>query len=152
MRYHPTMIIDRIENAALYGGLGERIALALASVRTRREPGRYELDGEKVVALVQQYHTRPRSEGKWEAHRKHIDVQYVAAGIEQIGWANIHRLQLTEPYDASKDVAFYQGEGDFLTVPAGWFVILFPEDAHMPCTALDKPAPVTKVVVKVRIA
>jgi YhcH/YjgK/YiaL family protein len=39
-----------------------------------------------------------------------------------------------------------------VTVPAGWFVILFPEDAHMPCTALDTPAPVTKVVVKVRVS
>lgn len=146
------MIIDRIENAALYGGLGERIALALASVRTKREPGRYELDGDKVVVLVQQYQTKPMSEGKWEAHRKHIDVQYVAAGVEKIGWANINRLKVTEPYDDAKDVAFYKGDGDFVTVPAGSFVILFPEDAHMPCTALDKPSPVTKVVVKVRVS
>jgi len=152
VRYLEAMIIDRIENAALYGGLGERIALALASVRTKREPGRYELDGDKVFALVQQYQTKPMAEGKWEAHRKHIDVQYVAAGIERIGWANISRLKVTEPYDDSKDVAFYKGDGDFVTVPAGWFVILFPEDAHMPCTALDAPAPVTKVVVKVRVS
>ena len=152
MRYLTAMIIDRIENAALYGGLGERIALALASVRTKREPGRYELDGDKVFALVQQYQTKPMAEGKWEAHRKHIDVQYVAAGIERIGWANINRLKVTEPYDDTKDVAFYKGDGDFVTVPAGWFVILFPEDAHMPCTAVDEPAPVTKVVVKVRVS
>lgn len=152
MRYLEAMIIDRIENAALYGGLGQRIALALASVRAKRETGRYDLDGDKVYALVQQYETKPQSAGKWEAHRKYIDVQYVAAGIERIGWANIHRLKLSEPYDDSRDVAFYKGEGDFVTVPAGWFVILFPEDAHMPCTALDKPAPVTKVVVKVRVS
>jgi len=145
------MIIDRIENAALYGGLGERIALALASVQAKREPARYDMDGEKVYTLVQQYETKPESLGKWEAHRKHIDVQYVAAGIERIGWANINRLKLSEPYDDSKDVAFYQGDGDFMTVPAGWFVILFPEDAHMPGIAVDARAPVTKVVVKVRV-
>jgi YhcH/YjgK/YiaL family protein len=145
------MIIDRIENAGLYRNLGEGIALALASLQTPREPGRYELDGDKVFALVQQYQTKPLAEGKWEVHRKHIDVQYVAAGVEKIGWAPLSWLKVTEPYNETKDVAFYSGDGDFVTVPAGSFVILFPEDAHMPCIAVDKPSPVTKVVVKVRV-
>ena len=116
-----------------------------------REPGRHELDGDKVFALVQQYQTKPLAEGKWEAHRKYIDVQYVAAGVEKIGWAPVSRLKVTELYDETKDVAFYTGKGDFVTVPAGWFVILFPEDAHMPSIAVDAPSPVTKVVVKVKV-
>ena len=145
-----TMIIDRIENAGLYSGLGERIALALASLKTPREPGRYELDGTNVFALVQQYQTKPMAEGKWEAHRKYTDVQFVVEGVERIGWAPVSKLTVTEPYDETKDIAFYKGNGDFVTVPAGYFVILYPEDAHMPGIAVDKPSPVKKVVVKVR--
>ncbi len=146
------MIVDRIESAGLYSSLGERIALALKSVQTPHEPGRYELDGEKVFALVQRYQTKPLAEGKWESHCKHIDVQFVVSGVERIGWAPISRLTLTELYDETKDVAFYKGNGDFVTVPEGSFVILFPEDAHMPGIAVDEPSPVTKVVVKVRVS
>lgn len=146
------MIVDRIESAGLYASLGERIALALTSVQTPHEPGRYELDGDKVFALVQRYQTKPLAEGKWESHRKHIDVQFVVSGVERIGWTPISRLTLTEPYDETKDIAFYKGNGDFVTVPEGSFVILFPEDAHMPGIAVDEPSPVTKVVVKVRVS
>ncbi len=145
------MIVDRIENAVLYRCLGKRIALALEFAQTPREPGRYELDGDKVFALVQSYQSKPRAEGKWEAHCKYIDVQYIASGAERIGWTHVSRLTLTEPYDETKDIAFYKGTGDFVTVPAGSFAILFPEDAHMPGIAVDTPSPVTKVVVKVRV-
>jgi len=146
------MIIDRLENASLYRGLGDRIALALDSLETPREPGRHELDGDNVFAMVQQYQSKPLAEGKWEAHRKYIDIQYVAEGIERIGWAPIGRLTESEPYNEENDVAFYQGEGDFVTVPTGSFVILFPEDAHMPGIAVDTPGPVTKIVVKARVS
>lgn len=146
------MIVDRIESAVLYRGLGERIALALTAVQTPREPGRYELDSDKVFVLVQHYQTKPLAEGKWETHRKYIDVQFVAAGVERIGWTPVNRLALTQPYDEAKDIAFYQGTGDFVTVSAGMFMILFPEDAHMPGIALDASVPVTKAVVKVRVS
>ena len=146
------MIVDRIENAGIYQGLGQRIALALASVQTPRDPGRHELDGDNVFVIAQRYQSKPLAEGKWEAHRNYIDVQFVAEGVERIGWAPLGRLNLSEPYQEAKDVAFYQGEGDFVTVPAGSFVILFPEDAHMPGIAVGTPAPVTKIVVKVRVS
>ena len=146
------MIVDRIENAAIYSGLGERIAMGLASVLTPREPGRYELDGDNVFVIAQRYQSKPLAEGKWESHRNYIDIQFVAEGVERIGWAPISRLILSEPYHETKDIAFYQGEGDFVTVPAGSFVILFPEDAHMPGIAVGTPAPVTKIVIKVRVS
>jgi YhcH/YjgK/YiaL family protein len=144
------MIIDRIENAAQYRKLGKGIALALDSLKTKREPGRHELDGDKVFALVQRYQTKPQVEGKWESHRKFIDVQYVEEGVERIGWAPINKLTVTEPYDESKDIVFHKGDGEFVTVPAGFFVIFFPEDGHMPGLAVDQPSPVKKVVVKIR--
>jgi len=41
------------------------------------------------------------------------------------------------------------GAGDYLTVGAGQFVILWPGDAHMPGIAAGVPGPVRKVVVKI---
>ena len=40
---------------------------------------------------------------------------------------------MRQPYDADKDVAIYDGQGDFFVVPAGMFTIFMPQDAHMPC-------------------
>lgn len=149
------MILDRLENAALYFGLGGRIALALKSLSgtdlPRRPVGRYDLAGDDVFALVQHYDTKPRELGKWEAHRKYLDVQYVEAGVETMGYAPLGRMTITDPYDEEKDFLLFDGRGDFVTVAAGSFAVFFPHDVHMPALAVGSPAAVKKVVVKVRV-
>jgi len=50
-----------------------------------------------------------------------------------------------------QDVASLAGDGNFLTVSAGMFVIFFPQDAHMPYLAAAAPGPVRKIVLKVRV-
>jgi beta-galactosidase beta subunit len=44
------------------------------------------------------------------------------------------------------------GDGDFLTVSQGTFMLLMPEDGHMPGIAADAPALVKKAVVKIEAA
>jgi YhcH/YjgK/YiaL family protein len=147
------MIIDTIANARQYAGLGERIARALSLLAGEdfrgRDPGRHDVDGTVLYYMVQSYTTKPREEGRWESHRKYIDVQFVAEGVERIGWAPAASLEVAQPYDASKDAALHAGEGDFLTVKTGTFAIFWPEEAHMPGIAAGAPAQVRKVVVKI---
>ena len=112
--------------------------------------GKYEIDGENIYALVQQYNTKLKKDGFWEAHRRYIDLQYVIQGAEKIGYANLSRLTQGE-YDASKDFLPLYGEGDFLTLKDGSFVILMPEDAHMPGIAFDSLLPVKKIVIKISV-
>jgi YhcH/YjgK/YiaL family protein len=146
------MIIDHIKNAAQYAGLGKRIQAGLewlaATDFSVMAPGRYELDGNNLYALVQTYDTRDPALGKWEAHRRYIDIQYVVSGREKMGYAEISTL-VGSGYDAEKDFQLLVGEGDFLTCGPGTFILFAPQDAHMPCLAADKPQTVTKVVVKV---
>ena len=105
-----------------------------------------------VFPLVQDNTTKPKAEGVWEAHRKYIDVQFVAAGVEQMGWAKLDTLAVKKPYDADADYALFDGPGDFLTVPAGSFTIFFPKDGHIPGIAVnDQPSAVRKIVVKVAV-
>lgn len=148
------MVIDQLKNAHYYYNLGEGIAAALRYLQntdpTKVETGRYVLDGEKLYAMVQQYDTKPKAQGFWEAHRKYIDVQYVARGTEHMGFTHLSQLH-PQPYDEEKDFLKLEGEGEFLTMRAGTFVILGPDDAHMPGMAVSAPQPVRKVVVKVRI-
>ena len=149
------MIADTLRNAALYQGVNPRIRMALDYLAktdfTAVKPGRYAIDGDRVFALVQHYTTKPREQGLWEAHQRHIDVQYVAEGVETMGYAHIGGLSVTQPYSAEKDCVLFAGQGDFLTARAGTFVVFFPEDGHMPCLACGEPQPVCKVVVKVAV-
>jgi YhcH/YjgK/YiaL family protein len=149
------MIVDAITNARLYVGLGSRISRALALLAhedfTAMTPGRHEVDGDALYYMVQDYTTKPREQGLWESHRKYIDVQFLAQGTECIGWAPVGSLEVTQPYDSSKDAALYRGQGDFVTARAGTFVVLWPEDGHMPGTVSGAPCPVRKVVVKILV-
>ncbi len=148
------MVIDQLKNASLYFGMGKGIEAALRYLQstdaTRIEPGRYELDGDRLFAMVQQYETKPKEKGFWEAHRKYIDVQYVARGMEHMGFAQLRALKPGQ-YDESRDFLPLEGTGEFALMREGTFVILGPEDAHMPGMAVDTPQPVRKVVVKVKV-
>lgn len=149
------MIIDYIKNARLYKGIDPRIQRALDYLAGKDFshilPGRYEVEGDVVYALVQQYETKPREKGVWEAHRRHIDVQFVASGVEVMGYAPIGHCRVTQPYSVEKDCELFSGKGDYVTAHAGMFVIFFPEDVHMPCLISESPSAVQKVVVKVRV-
>lgn len=149
------MIIDCIQNVALYRGVDKRIQMALEYLAGKdfsgMAPGRYDLDGDNVFALVQQYETRPREKGLWEAHQRYIDVQFVASGVETMGYAPIRECTVTQPYSVEKDCALFSAKGDFLTARAGTFLVFFPGDVHMPCLSYESAVQVRKVVVKVKV-
>jgi YhcH/YjgK/YiaL family protein len=148
------MIIDRIGNSHLYHAVHPKFKYAfdyIHQVNVEAIPaGRYEIDGEAMYALVQEYNTKLKEQGIWEAHRRYIDLQYVVQGSEGIGYANINQLEQGE-YDASRDFLPLHGEGDLVTVHNGSFVLLLPEDAHMPGMAIGSPISVKKVVVKIAV-
>jgi YhcH/YjgK/YiaL family protein len=148
------MIFDRLKNAEQYFPLGEKIEKALHYLSntdfTNVEPGTYEIDGENIFAIVQLYNTKPSSSAKWEAHKKYIDIQYMVAGKEKMGFTDSKKVIVLQEYHAGNDISLYKGEGNFLTADEGQFAIFFPTDIHMPQLALNIPHEVKKVVVKVR--
>lgn len=149
------MIFDSIENIDRYKGLEQRYTTALNYLKTtdfaKIEDGRYELDGSNIYATISRYKTKPISEGKWEAHQKYIDVQFIASGKESIGYSFLKNMNAKTDYNPDKDVQFFEGEGQWANVEKGNFVILFPSDVHMPGIKVNDPEDVIKVVVKVKI-
>jgi biofilm protein TabA len=150
------MIADIIKNRQIYEAISPRIKTALEYIAntdfSSMEPGRYELDGSNLFALVQAYDSIPKEQGKWECHKKYIDIQYIAKGIELIGCNNIDKMKVTTEYNPDKDIAFLSGEGDFITFSKGSYGIFFPEDAHQPKIAVNNtPGKVKKVVVKIKV-
>ena len=150
------MVSDLLANAHLYSGLGPRIAQGLQFLAETDlaglAQGRHELDGARLYALVSDYTPKPPAEGRWEAHRRYLDLQYVVSGVERMGVAPIvaHARQTTTRPTVTS--LWLEGSGDFLTFGAGQFMILWPGDAHMPGIDAGVPGPVRKVVVKIAVA
>lgn len=149
------MIIDKIENSHRYKGLNTRIEKTFEYIRNTDlkniQPGKYEIDGENVFALISDYKTKPESEGKLEAHRKYIDVQYVIEGEELMGYSPLGNQEILEPYKEENDIIFFKGEKSFTKVSSGMFAIFFPEDVHMPGISSENISEVKKLVIKVRV-
>jgi YhcH/YjgK/YiaL family protein len=149
------MVADKIKNAGLYKSLDAKIKKGLEFLEkndfSKMEPGKYEIDGGSVFALVQAYESKPVEICSYEAHKKFIDIQYVAQGEEKIGYAHIGELSVKKEYDEAGDYMLLSGGGNFIACRPGSFLIFWPEDAHMPCVAAASPAPVKKVVVKIQI-
>lgn len=148
------MVTDLLENAHLYKGLSPRIAAAFDwATRTdlkSLDAGRHEIDGSSIYAIVSNYVPKAETAGKWEAHQRYLDLQVIASGTERIGVAPIGRL-IAGDYIAEKDIAWLQGTGDFVTLAAGQFMLLWPGDAHMPGIETGFVGPVHKVVVKIAV-
>jgi len=149
------MIIDKIENIALYVGLNNRIEKALKYIQhTDFETiasGRYDLDGDRVYALVNNYDTKAENESCLEAHQKYIDVQYMIEGEELIGYTAFNDQKATKAYDATNDYLLFEEKYSLISFKKGMFTIFFPEDLHMPGIKIDAPKRIKKVVVKVKI-
>ena len=128
------------------------IQYALSTDFTALEPGKYSVDGENVMAIVNEYTTRPASECDPESHRDYADIQIMIAGTERFGYAPLTSQQASTPYRPEKDVAFYSLPGEdlsYITLQPGEFIIFFPSDIHQPEVFAHQPALVRKVVLKV---
>jgi len=149
------MLLDRVENSVLYAAIGKRFAQSFDLLKTgnlgSKEAGTYEIDGKKLYYMVQRYTTKPAVERRFESHRKYADIQAVLSGREITGYRHVRGLEMTTPYDEAKDIMFYSTPSEYteLKMGAGEFVVLFPDDAHMPQVQWSAPAQVVKIVFKV---
>jgi biofilm protein TabA len=145
------MIYDLLENSQYYSNINRSIELGLSFLKSSDlmalQPGRIDLEGESIYALVQQYFTKPELSGVWEAHRRYIDIQYMVSGRECIGFSILNTMNLGA-YDAQRDFQSMSGSGHILNLFAGSFVIFYPQDAHMPGLIDVAEAQVKKIVIK----
>lgn len=150
------MVVDSFGHESLSLLLHENIAVALRWLQREKtaqmQPGKYEIRGQSLYAIVDEYTTRSRQACRLETHRRYIDVQYVVSGRELMGYAPAASLKPDGLYEHERDVQFHCGRADFLLLRQGMFAVMLPEDAHMPGVAVDgQPAAVKKIVVKVAV-
>jgi len=116
--------------------------------------GKIDIDGENVFATISQYQPEPKNERRPESHCRYIDIQYIIAGEEVIGYANFSdKFEIAQDWLAEKDLLFYKkisNEID-LTLSAGMYAVFFPWDIHRPSCMSVPGISVRKVVVKIKL-
>ena len=148
------MVLDSIENAYRYIQLGKGIAEALLYIQdndlSKVQPGRYEINHDKLVLIVSDSENTNLDECKLEGHRKYIDLQYWIDGSELMGHEILNSQQILLEYNEKTDCAFYNCIASYSRLLSGMFVIYFPTDLH---TAVVDPLAqgrVKKAVFKIR--
>jgi len=150
------MIFDSTENLDLYFDAMpelESVAEFLSNIPADAK-GRIDIDGNDLYVNLSEYDTKPRNDGKYEFHQKYIDVQIILEGQEEIDVSHDTNLELTMPYDEKGDAGLCargpQAAAATLRMTPGRFVVLFPQDLHQPCIAVnDTPSKVRKAVFKI---
>ena len=152
------MIFDRLENSKTYYSTHKNFEKGFDFIKKalteNLAPGKYEIDGKELFASVLEYDTKKDADGVAEAHKYYIDIQFIVWGEELMKAQDISKAQPKTVYNNEKDVQFFlDGEWSSVNVlESGDFAIFFPNDVHKPSLAVsDQPAPVKKIVVKVKI-
>ncbi|MGN0559345.1 MAG: YhcH/YjgK/YiaL family protein [Acutalibacteraceae bacterium] len=114
--------------------------------------GRYYLSDD-IFYNIDEYFPKRIEEGKYESHRKYVDVQYLLEGEEYIYVRNREGMDISQKYSDENDVEFYYPtEADEChLMKSGSVLVLYPQDAHMPSIETENKCHVKKVVFKVRI-
>ncbi len=149
------MILDALENVHRYRSLNEGFPKAvefLLRPDLKELPAqKYEIDRDRVYAVVAKDHGRKKKDARLEIHKKYIDIQLILAGTDEMGWKSMTSCKHpTGEYDQESDIQFFADVPDaWFFVEPGFFAIFFPEDAHMPMISAGQ---IHKVVVKIAMA
>lgn len=148
------MIVDHIRNREKYFYLGEDFKMALNFFSTvSSEPfdkTDFNIENSGVVVKARPMESKHLEECTFEAHEEYADIHFVAYGKEKIGYSDTRKLKLIS-YNSEKDMALLEGQGDLVTLEQGYFMITFPDDAHMPCVCVGEPEPLGKMIAKIKL-
>jgi biofilm protein TabA len=114
--------------------------------------GRYPIEGDDMIAIVQNPQTQPWETGMPEFHQRYLDIQYLLEGEEVIGFAIAQpELPLMTDQLAERDIAFVHpiANESRLLLTAGMFAIFFPGELHKPCRSVTQTQNIKKVVIKI---
>ena len=149
------MIVDHIKNHARYTGCHKNIAAALQYIAEHAddpalETGTHVLVPDEVIVHVIEKDSQLRSNVKMEIHKKFMDIHYIIEGAERCG---IAPLAENVDYDAATDNGFWDCEDSgSVRIGPGEFYAVWPLEPHCPlCAADGTPAPVRKIICKVKV-
>ena len=148
------MIYDKVDNIETYLGIDSNLDMAIREIQSGNysnwKSGRHDLQGEDVFCNI--VHLKTNREALWERHERYLDIHVVTEGSEIIRCSDYRLVPGWGSYDYEGDSALapYSEEGIDVFLEPGWFLIVFPQDAHMP-GLYNKTDFSDKVIFKVRV-
>jgi YhcH/YjgK/YiaL family protein len=148
------MILSSLSQSSRYAALHPLFQRAFDYIRDTDlfalAPGRYNIAGDDLIAIVELVQGRTREMAKLEAHRRYIDIQLVLEGDEQMGWKPLEDcFNPVSEHSMEKDIRFFHdAPASYVPVPPDHFCIFFPEDAHAPLIGSGQ---IRKVIFKVAV-
>ena len=149
------MIFDVLANADRYAAVHPLFAECFACLRrtdlAALPVGRQSLGSSGCTVIVNVAKLKTKEVARLEGHRVFIDIQYMVAGEELIGYApRAHCAEISD--DVANDFQELQGTAEFQTLRPGCFAIYFPEDAHQPNIGTGAySGTIRKIVIKVPV-
>ncbi len=151
------MIVGQMSEVARQRAvLPEAIVRAIEALQkvnpSTMEPGRHELEGDKLFYLIQDVDSRTLAESRPEVHHKYADVQIPLSAAERYGFS-LPQADLAASEDRldANDVAFYPTPANefFMDIEPGTFVVFLPTELHRPCLTIKEKIRIRKAVIKV---
>ena len=141
--------------SAIISGRSPEISLILSRQKAG-DVAKLPVEGDELYMLIQTYKARSREQGRFEAHQRHTDLQYLCAGQEWVDFCDLDARPNLPAYDGNGNLYFPLGTRAHsrLLLRAGNVAVLFPNDAHAPCLRVEgsQDELVRKIVVKVKDA
>ncbi len=149
------MIFDKIQNWHFYfnGALAQQIHEEINSFINKNEVGEKVLIPGKLFIKSMTYDLFDEDSAglQIESHKNWIDIQFTIEGVERIDVFSRDNLLITKT-DKKNDVIFYKTNNNVqcsVNNHQGYFLILFPWDAHRPKMKTNPDvANVKKAVIK----
>ena len=148
------MIFSALSQSSRYAALNPLLQRAFDYIHDtdlyNLAPGRYNILGDDLFAIVEHAQGKPKEHAQLEAHRKYIDIQLVLEGDEQMGWKPLADcLNPVSDHSTEKDIRFFHdAPASWIAVPPDHFCIFFPEDAHAPLVGAGN---IRKVIFKIAV-
>ena len=144
------MIFDSLKNIDTYKDLPLYPALKFFAEHdlTDAAPGKYTLEGEDYY-VVNEYETSAKTRS--EAHKDYIDLQILLSGEDYIGVAPLTEDMVPVDSKEDSDCWFYDCEVDRIAMKPGYFMVLYPQDVHLPGDMKEQPTACKKIVGKIKV-
>ena len=144
------MIFDSLKNIDTYKGLSIYPALQYFASQdfSSLAAGRHELEGDDFY-FINEYESSAKTLS--EAHRDYIDIQILLEGEEYIGVAPLTDDMVAVEANPDKDFWLYDCDVARVAMKPGYFMVLYPQDVHMPGDTKDQPVACRKIVGKIKV-
>lgn len=145
------MIYDKIKLISRYKFTSSALNKAIENIISGNE---LTEDAEGYKNNIISFNTVLASDKQAEYHRKYIDIHIVLEGKEYVEVGHIDQLSECTNFDEQNDIGF----GNLITVnkfqgylSPHYFLIVFPEDAHLVGAHITESEQVQKMVYKIPV-